>query len=240
MIHIFIQCRLKSTRLPGKALFNFFKEPVVERIINISKTVKFKKKIYLLTGNKKNNFFLKKIAKKNNIDIFFGSENNVCSRFYNAINFYKIDKDDYILRLTADNYLIQPSLLNEIVKFSYKSKFEYYYIHPFPHFAGELFSVNSFKNKIYKKKLSYLTKEHVTYNYRKLNSVKMKKFNENFKNINHKIKISLDSINDLIFMKEIEAKYPKLKKYNCIGTLKKITYIINKSKNNLVKKSLIY
>lgn len=71
---ICIQARLCSTRLKGKILFNFFNKTVIDRIINVAKKVKFKKKIVILSGNYKQNYFLKKYAEKNKIDIFFGNE----------------------------------------------------------------------------------------------------------------------------------------------------------------------
>ena len=61
---ILIQARLNSTRLPGKILFKFFNETVIERIIKIAKKISNPKDIFILTGNKKNNKILADIAKK--------------------------------------------------------------------------------------------------------------------------------------------------------------------------------
>ena len=67
---ICIQARLCSTRLKGKILFNFFNKTVIDRIINVAKKVKFKKKIVILSGNYKQNYFLKNMQKKIKL-IFF-------------------------------------------------------------------------------------------------------------------------------------------------------------------------
>ena len=40
---IFIQARIRSSRLPGKILFNFFDETVIDRIIRVTKKVNNKK-----------------------------------------------------------------------------------------------------------------------------------------------------------------------------------------------------
>ena len=111
MINIFIQCRINSSRLPGKALVTFFGTKIIERIILITKKTSFKKKIYLLTGSKNKNFKLLKIAKKHSIDIYFGNAQNVFKRYCDAINFFKIEPSSLIMRITADNYLIQPKIL---------------------------------------------------------------------------------------------------------------------------------
>ena len=66
--HIFIQARIRSSRLPGKILFNFFNETVIERIIRVSKKVLDKKYIHVLTGNKSNTDILHNICKKHKIN----------------------------------------------------------------------------------------------------------------------------------------------------------------------------
>ena len=150
MIKIFIQCRLNSSRLPGKALVTFFGTKIIERIILITKKTSFKKKIYLLTGPKNKNFKLLKIAKKHNIDIYFGNEQNVFKRYCDAINFFKIKPSSLIMRVTADNYLIQPKILNLLCR--YIKNYDYVYVSPLSHFSGELFKLETFLKKIKKKK----------------------------------------------------------------------------------------
>ena len=49
---IFIQARIRSSRLPGKILFNFFGEKVIDRVIRVTKKVNSTRNIFLLTGNK--------------------------------------------------------------------------------------------------------------------------------------------------------------------------------------------
>ena len=221
MINIFIQCRINSSRLPGKALVTFFGTKVIERIILITKKTSFKKKIYLLTGSKNKNFKLLKIAKKHNIDIYFGNEQNVFKRYCDAINFFKIKPSSLIMRVTADNYLIQPKILNLLCR--YIKNYDYVYVSPLSHFSGELFKLETFLKKIKKKKTSSNTKEHVTYNFRKIKNIKTKKLNWNLLGINHKSKITLDTPKDFELLKKIESK--KLcKKIDCIKDVKKVSH----------------
>jgi len=219
-INIFIQCRLGSKRLPGKAFHTFFNIPIILRIIKISKLIKFKKKIYILTDRKTFDF-LKPIAEKENINLFCGSEKNVAQRYLRAIKSYSINSNEYILRITADNYLIQPRVLEKMIKLVVRYKCEYAYIEPLSHFAGEIFLANIFLEKMLNTKISKFTKEHVTYDFRKRK--KIMKLKKDFMGINHKKKITLDNINDLIFLKKIEVKFPDLKNINCLNTIKKIS-----------------
>ena len=224
MINIFIQCRIHSVRLPGKAFIKFYDKTIIERLIHIAKKTKFKKRIFLLSGNEKKNFKLKKIAKKLKIDIFFGNENNVLDRYCKAIQYFNIDHNDYIMRLTADNYLIQPKILNELTR--HVNKYEYIYVSPLSNFSGELFKVKSLIEKIANKRLSSKTKEHTTWNFRLLKNIKRKTLSKNLFGINHNCKITLDTPADLLFLKKIENN-KNFKNVDCLNDVKKLTKMID-------------
>lgn len=215
---VLIQARLNSTQLKSKILCSFFNISIIERIIKIAKALKIKKKIYIISGNKKRNLLLKNIAKKMSIEIFFDNEKNVLKRFQNLIIKKKLYNKN-IIRITSDNYLIQPLIIDKMVKEFLKHNVDYCYIKPLSHFSGEIF----------KSKLLFLqndnnsmNKEHVTYEMRNSRRFKVLGLPSNFFNINHKKYFTLDRIEDLYKMKKIELKFPKLKKLNCIEELKKI------------------
>jgi len=220
LIYVFIQCRLRSSRLPNKALVKFYNETIIERIIRIAKKTKFKKKIFLLSGSKHKNFKLIKFAKKFKIKIFFGNETNVFERYNNAIKHFKIDNKDFIMRLTADNYLIQPNILNKLSE--YKKDYEYISFNPLSHYSGELFSVKSFNKKIKKKKLSRLAKQHVTWDFRRQKNIKRKKLSSSLFGINHLHKITLDTDKDYKYLKKIEKNH-NFRKLDCLKDLRLIT-----------------
>ena len=50
---ILIQARIYSTRLPGKILFKFFDNTIIERVIKIAKEVTDSKNIFIISGSKK-------------------------------------------------------------------------------------------------------------------------------------------------------------------------------------------
>ena len=217
-VAIFIQARLFSTRLKGKILFSFFNQTIIDRIIKISKRVKFKKKIYILSGNYKKNFFLKKYALINNVNIFFGDEDNVLKRFQNLIYKEKL-QDYYILRLTSDNYLAQPKILDHVIKEGLKKKYDYCYIKPLSHFAGELIKATTLLKE---KGKTEDIKNHVTLGIRKNKKIKKLVLGNNTMNIDHTKYFTLDTIDDLMIMKVLEDKYPSLTKLDNLKTLKKV------------------
>jgi spore coat polysaccharide biosynthesis protein SpsF (cytidylyltransferase family) len=114
-IIVVIQARVMSERLKGKVFFNFFNETVIDRIIRIIKNTSFEKEIVIVSGNIEINKIFYEYALKHRIKIYFGSELNVLKRFKDFIKVHNYKKN-FILRITSDNYLIQPHILNKNVK----------------------------------------------------------------------------------------------------------------------------
>ena len=217
---IFIQARLRSSRLPGKILMNIYNETVLERIIRVTKKVMRKENIFLLTGDQSDPSILSNICKKHGINFFSGDEKNVLKRFCDNIKKNKIENSN-IVRITADNYLIQPSILKKQIKFFEKKKLQYLYIKPLSHFGGEIVSSDLLLKHI-KNNPSENSKEHVTWDIRKRLKIRKYALNSGFSGINHKKRITLDTIYDLEFLKKIEKKYPNIMKLDCIKEIKKI------------------
>ena len=222
-VYILIQARVKSTRLPGKIFFEFFNEKVINRVVRIAKKINNNKNVFLVSGSKKFNEILEEVAKKNNIKIFYGSELNVHGRFKKFLKSQKI-KPKYICRLTSDGYLIQPSIVKRMINEVKKGNYDYSYVKPLSHFAGEIVKTKLFFNK---KKLSDQAKEHVTWDFRKNSKLNIKAYNKNFFNLDHENFLVLDDINDFIKMKTVEKKFPGLKNLNCIKVIKKAVKYIN-------------
>jgi spore coat polysaccharide biosynthesis protein SpsF len=76
-------------------------------IFRLKKTKRISK-IILCTTNNREDILLKKIAKKNKIFFFQGSEKNVLKRLYDASKLF--DADNYI-RITADCPFIDPEII---------------------------------------------------------------------------------------------------------------------------------
>ena len=96
-----IQLRENSERFKKKIFKKLKKNLTSTEIIfkNIKK-LKFIDKIILATGTKFKNPNVNRISNKLNVDIFYGSENNVSYRYYNIIKKYD---PEFVIRITADN-----------------------------------------------------------------------------------------------------------------------------------------
>ena len=120
-----IEARMGSTRLPGKSMKFLNKNSrLIDFVIaNALKSKYLKEKnIYLLTSNKKNNKILIDHVKKNyKINIITGSDSNVFSRYLYFRNYKKF----IFLRLTADNPLVDPFLIDKFIEYFLKSKADY-------------------------------------------------------------------------------------------------------------------
>lgn len=111
-----IQARMSSVRLPGKILmplpFNSGK-PVLEWIIDSLKKSSFIEKVVIATSLQKENNILEEVALKNEVIFFAGSENDVLSRFTAVAVQEGID---VIVRITADNAIVDTNLLDDLIK----------------------------------------------------------------------------------------------------------------------------
>lgn len=110
-----IQARMKSTRLPGKILLPIplgNGKPLLSWIIDELKNSRYKGKIIIATSGELENDVLASFCNLNNIDCFRGEEENVLSRF---VEVAKQDKYDCIVRLTADNPIIDIAVLDDTI-----------------------------------------------------------------------------------------------------------------------------
>lgn len=107
-----IQARMGSSRLPGKMLEPIAGHPLLYHIITRAQRLRSTPFIYLATTEKKLDDPLVELAKKMNIKVVRGPEDNVMERFFLAIE----DADaDYIIRICGDAPLFDPGFLDDSV-----------------------------------------------------------------------------------------------------------------------------
>ncbi|MCB0496665.1 MAG: glycosyltransferase family protein [Cyclobacteriaceae bacterium] len=116
------QARIGSTRLPGKVLKKVDNKTLLE--IHIDRILKsiFIDKLVVATTNNKEDESIVEIASKCNVSISRGSEMDVLDRFYKAAEPFK---PKWIVRLTSDCPLIDPSLIDEVIKFAIDKGLDY-------------------------------------------------------------------------------------------------------------------
>lgn len=141
---VIVQCRLSSTRLPGKALKKLGDKTVLEWTLNAMKKVKATS--YYLATDEDSKTELEPIARKCGWDFFAGSLNDVLDRFCRVI---EISKADVVVRATADNPFLFYDAANDLVEeyFNFikmKSPKDYITYSGLPHGSGvEMFNAHS-------------------------------------------------------------------------------------------------
>ena len=174
MDYILVQARSSSSRLYNKIFLKFYKLPL---IIFLYKRIKSNKyKIYFLISNDSSDDYLAYLLQKHNINFFRGNLENVKKRFADFIK--KIPKNSSIVRLTADNPLIDKCLIEHSLNVFRKNIFKYTYVDTDNQFIPygisiEVFKAIDFKKKFKNKNLLLDSKEHVTSDFEKLKENKI-------------------------------------------------------------------
>ena len=117
-----IQARINSTRLPKKVVEKIGEKTVLEHVIDRVKRIKNCDKVILATTQKKEDDLLERIAKKLDIHIFRGSEEDVLDRYYQAARLFKIDP---IVRITADCPFLDHKIAEKVIDSYLKGDYDY-------------------------------------------------------------------------------------------------------------------
>lgn len=125
---IILQARMGSTRLPGKVLKVLFAEkPMLYFICERLKESKIQ--LIVATTTRQEDNLIVDFAEKNNILFFRGEENNVLKRYYDCAVKFGVQ---YIVRATADNPLVEPSLVNPLLSTLIDNNLDYVYTSELP------------------------------------------------------------------------------------------------------------
>ncbi|MDB2389777.1 glycosyltransferase family protein [Alphaproteobacteria bacterium] len=107
-----IQARMGSTRFPGKVLAEINNQPLLEILIARVKRSKLIDKIVVATTTEVDDDGLCDWLSINGVEYFRGSERDVLDRFWHCA---KLFKADLVVRITADDPLKDPDIIDEIV-----------------------------------------------------------------------------------------------------------------------------
>ena len=162
-----IQARMNSSRLPGKVLKKVKNKNILEYVIERVKSSRCDDLIVCTSVNNADNA-IEDFCSKNNIKFYRGDENDVLGRFYNAL---KNKKDSTAVRITADNPLVDPEIINYLLEIHKKNKNSVttnYFSKTFPN--GTIislidFNVLSYMNKEFKENN---VREHIVFGFNKL------------------------------------------------------------------------
>lgn len=214
LIALVIQARNSSTRLPYKIMKDLYGKKLLERIVERVKKVKRIDKIIIATTKKKEDDLIVELAKKNNVESFRGSTNNLIDRYYKSV---KGRNFKHILRLPSDNPIPDPVEFERLIKYHLKSNNDFssnicnFLNNGYPDGIGvEIYSFKTLE-KMWKLEKKVKNKEHMTlcvYDYNK--KKKNKKFNFKIGTIKcplkksyPKLTLDVNYANDYIFIKKI-------------------------------------
>ena len=227
---VFIQARLNSTRFPKKILKTISNKTILQIIVERAKQIENIDKIVLVTGPEKLNSELFQEADRLGMQVFFGDEENVLDRFFQAGECYKPDN---IIRITGDCPLLDFELISKgIDVFNSDEKIDLLTNTKkitYPHgFDFEIFTKRSL-DKAWKEiteNSKYHKKEFINPVDYIMNSGKFNIFNlENIVDQSH-IRLTLDYQEDLIMISEI---YEKLISNNNYFTSDEIIVFLEKN-----------
>lgn len=163
-ICVLIQSRLGSTRLPHKVMLPIQNLCVLDHVVNRCKRAKSLNKVIVCTTDLPEDDLIYNHCLENNIPCHRGSSKNVLSRYHGAAVKFQCS---HVIRVTSDCPLIDPEIIDDMVKFFFKNKLtylgpKYYGNHNFPDgFNVEIFKF-SVLDEAHKHAKDLYELEHVT------------------------------------------------------------------------------
>jgi spore coat polysaccharide biosynthesis protein SpsF len=195
-----IQARIGSTRLPYKMMLSLHGKPLIEWVIKRVQKSQLLDDLIVAIPISKDNDILAKYIEGLNVEIYRGSENNVLNRFYESV---KEKNATQIVRICADNPLIDGLEIDNLINFYKNNECDYAYNHipknnQYPDGLGA--EIISFKilNDLNKKVIMQHHKEHcLSYIYDNSIQYIIKTFDPINKNLHYPLlKFDVDTFDD--------------------------------------------
>ena len=197
-----------SNRLPGKVLMQLNGETILSSLLKQLSYSKFLNRKIIATTINPEDDVIENFAKTNNIELFRGSSHDVLDRYYQCAKHFSLQ---HIVRITADNPLLDPEILDEVITLYEKGNFDYvnnFTKRTFPYGSEvEIFPFSVLEKTWRNAKTSY-DREHVTpYIYNNLNEFSLKCI-ECTTNYSH-LRWTVDKADDLKLVQIIRSKIKK-------------------------------
>ena len=117
-----IQARMGSTRLPGKVMKEVKGRPLIGLIMDRVKRALTVSDVWLATSDQMLDDPLAKYAENQGYAVFRGNEENVLSRY---VAVAETSRADVIVRICGDCPLIDPGLIDQVVRFFQSENVDY-------------------------------------------------------------------------------------------------------------------
>jgi len=236
--NIIIQARMWSTRLPWKVMLSLAWKPVLWHVVERCKKCKNIDDVIIATTTNSEDDIIERWCINNNVKYYRWSSDNVLNRYYNAAKKFKSDN---IVRITSDCPLIEPEIIDNLIKNFDYNKFDYKTIcinWLYPRWLDcEIFTFNSLKIATVNSWKKH-EKEHVTpYIVNNLNT-DIYFINEKF---SIDARLTLDTLKDYELISYIYDKF--YKKFKWIDIVEVIAFLrLNKDikdiNKNILQKSI--
>ena len=202
MIGCIVQARMGSSRLPGKVMKKIGDKFLLDYVLEQLQSSKKIEKLFVATTTLSMDDVICNHLSSKNISFFRGSANDVLDRYVQCAKNFSIDT---IIRITADNPLIDPNIVDLIINEYNNTECDYMtniIDRTFPYGTEvEVFSMISLQKAwMNAKKPSEL--EHVTPFIRDPDNKFIIKNVKNKENLSH-LRYTVDRIDDLTLVKEI-------------------------------------
>jgi glutamate-1-semialdehyde 2,1-aminomutase len=157
-----LQARVSSTRLPGKVLKSILDKPMIVHQIERVKRSKMVSQVIVATSAENTDDALVDVLNKSKVNFFRGSLYDVLDRVYQAAHCYQ---SSHVVRLTGDCPVVDPQIIDDVVRFHLKGGFDYTSNALEPTFPDgldvEVISISALDKAWDESKLSF-DREHVT------------------------------------------------------------------------------
>lgn len=216
-----IQARLSSSRLPGKVMLNIEGKTLLERVIDRVKITNSVDEIYVATSINREDDLVEEIALQSGVKCFRGSLENVLSRFTSIAS---LSNADILVRVTADNPLTEPKLIDIGVRTLLDSNLDYVGFKNTPiGAASEVFTASTLLEINDRTDLTDHNLEHVTsFYYQHMDEFQIK-YIESYYDIDvSNLSITVDTLGDYVKMVFLY----KILKTNSVEDLKYMDYLI--------------
>jgi spore coat polysaccharide biosynthesis protein SpsF (cytidylyltransferase family) len=117
-----VQARMGSTRLPGKVLKDIAGKPALWHVINRLKESRLIDEIVIATTVKAEDQAIVTLAADSGVKSYSGSEDDVLDRYFQAAKKYCAD---VIVRVTSDCPLLDPDIVDDVVKYFLENCYDY-------------------------------------------------------------------------------------------------------------------
>ena len=220
MICAIIQARMSSSRLPGKVLLEVNGRPLLSYMLERISKASTIDRVVVATSTESADDQIEMFCRRENVSCYRGSLDDVLDRYYHAALHVNCD---VVVRLTSDCPLLDPAVIDEVVKV-YQSRRHDYVANTVPPGGTfpdgmdvEVFSLQALE-KAWKEARKPSEREHVTFYFWK-NSELFSTYRYDLQDNLSKYRLTVDYPEDF---EVIQAVLTELYQQNTLFTLKDI------------------